>query len=262
LASATTTSGRPGVGRKLLGLLLLSSTLGCSQGWYSCPEGLTQRVLPPENLDLLEGLSPTKTPAQEAAKDARGGRPGEDGSASKAAPDVLPPLRKPTLPEPPPPAQTAEGAAPGGVPCRPLTLPEAIALAFQLQPRLRSALESIEQAARRQDIANAAFLPVATTGYHVGGFHLDVGGEGLPLGPAGQQLARAFTFVPFTGSLPIGLNVNTGYEVAELKVQWLIWDFGRRLGRSNQAGLALDIARLQADRARQTVANEVAVAYY
>jgi outer membrane protein TolC len=31
---------------------------------------------------------------------------------------------------------------------------------------------------------------------------------------------------------------------------------------SNQAGLALDIARLQADRARQTVANEVAVAYY
>src|SRR5262249_57136040 len=45
-----------------------------------------------------------------------------------------------------------------GVPCRPLALPEAVALAFQLQPRLRTALESIEQAARRQDIVRAAFL--------------------------------------------------------------------------------------------------------
>jgi outer membrane protein len=148
------------------------------------------------------------------------------------------------------------------VPSRPLTLPEAIALAFQLQPRLRSALESIEQAARRQDIVQAAFMPVAATGYHVGGFHLGVGGEGIPLGQAGQQLAQAFTFIPFTGALPVGLNVNTGYEVAELKVQWLICDFGRRLGRYRQAGLAVDVAQLQADRARQTVANEVAVAYY
>jgi outer membrane protein len=158
---------------------------------------------------------------------------------------------------------TAAGTRAGnGVLCRPLALPDAIALAFQLQPRLRSALENIEQAARRQDIVHAAFLPVATTAYHVGGFHLGVGGEGIPLGQAGQQLAQAFTFVPFAGALPVGLNINTGYEVAELKVQWLICDFGRRLGRYRQAGLALDIAQLQTDRARQTVANEVAVAYY
>jgi outer membrane protein TolC len=150
------------------------------------------------------------------------------------------------------------------VPHHPLTLPEAIALGFQLQPRLRSALEAIEQAARRQDIVHAAFLPAATTGYHVGGFHLNAGG-GLPVQPqvpALQTLAQAFTFVPFTGTLPIGLNVNTGYEVAELKVQWLICDFGKRLGRYNQAGLAYEIAQLQAERARQTVANEVAIAYY
>jgi outer membrane protein TolC len=156
-----------------------------------------------------------------------------------------------------------------GVPCRPLALPDAIALAFQLQPRLRSALESIEQAARRQDIVQAAFLPVATSAYHYGGFHLGVGGEGIPLGQAGQQVAQAaqqfaqaFTFVPFTGALPVGLSINTDYEVAELRVQWLICDFGRRLGRYRQAGLAVDVAGLQADRARQTVANEVAVAYY
>jgi outer membrane protein TolC len=148
------------------------------------------------------------------------------------------------------------------VQCHPLALPEAIALAFQLQPRLRSALERIEQAASREDIVLAAFLPVATTAYHVGGFHLDVKGPGIPLGQAGQQLAKSFTFIPFTGSVPVGLNINTGYEVAELKVQWLICDFGQRLARFKQAGLALDVARLQADRARQTVANEVAVAYY
>jgi outer membrane protein len=64
------------------------------------------------------------------------------------------------------------------------------------------------------------------------------------------------------GAVPIGLNINTGYELAELKLLWLVCDFGRRLGRYNQAGLAVDIAQLQTKRAYQTVANEVAVAYY
>src|SRR5262249_36321203 len=123
------------------------------------------------------------------------------------------------------------------------------------------ALEKIEQAARRQDVVHAAFLPVAATAYHVGGFHLDVGGAVVNV-PVPGQLAQAFSFIPFTGAVPVGLNLNTGYEVAELKVQWLLCDFGRRLGRYRQAGLALDIAQLQTDRARQTVANEVAVAYY
>src|SRR5207245_1704724 len=71
-----------------------------------------------------------------------------------------------------------------------------------------------------------------------------------------------FTFIPALGSIPIGLNINTGYELADFKLQWLICDFGRRLGRYRQAGLALDIAQLQTERAYQTVANEVAVAYY
>src|SRR5262249_51159958 len=53
-----------------------------------------------------------------------------------------------------------------------------------------------------------------------------------------------------------------GYELAELKVQWLVCDFGRRLGRYSQAGIATDIAQLQTQRAYQTVANDVATAYY
>jgi outer membrane protein TolC len=62
--------------------------------------------------------------------------------------------------------------------------------------------------------------------------------------------------------VPFGLHAATGYELAELKVQWLVCDFGRRLGRLEQAKLALDVAQLQTDRAYQTIANEVAVAYY
>ena len=62
--------------------------------------------------------------------------------------------------------------------------------------------------------------------------------------------------------MPVGLHLNTGFEVAELKVQWLLLDFGRRLGHFEQAKLAVDVAQLQTDRAFQTVANEVAVAYY
>jgi outer membrane protein TolC len=38
--------------------------------------------------------------------------------------------------------------------------------------------------------------------------------------------------------------------------------FGRRLGRYNQAGIATNIVQLQTQRADQTVANDVAVAYY
>jgi outer membrane protein TolC len=62
--------------------------------------------------------------------------------------------------------------------------------------------------------------------------------------------------------VPLGLSIQSGYELAELKLQWLICDFGRRLGRYHQASLTVDIAQLQTQRAYQTTANDVAVAYY
>src|SRR5262249_34012600 len=115
----------------------------------------------------------------------------------------------------------------------------------------------VEQARRGEDIAFAPFLPMAVAGYSVGGFDLNVGGKSVPLGPL-----PGFTFIPALGSIPFGLDIQTGYQLAELKLQWLICDFRRGLGRYGQAGLAVDIAQLQSDRAYQTVANEVAVAYY
>ena len=85
-----------------------------------------------------------------------------------------------------------------------------------------------------------------------------MGGQPIPL-PKGLP---GFNFLPGVGAVPFGLNLGTTFELAELKVQWLLLDFGRRLGLYEQARLATDIAGLQTERAHQTVANEVAVAYY
>jgi outer membrane protein TolC len=142
--------------------------------------------------------------------------------------------------------------------CPPLNLTDAIGTAFRLQPRLRVFLESVQQARGTETIAAAPFFPAAVAGYSVGGFDLNAGGSGVPIGGGTPN----FNFLPFTGAIPVGLDLRTGYEVAELKVAWLITDFGKRLGRYRQAELGVDIAQLQTDRAFQTVANEVAIGYY
>ena len=142
---------------------------------------------------------------------------------------------------------------------RPLTLTEAIELAFRYQPRLRIQLEGIAQARGRREIVASTFLPIVGGSYSVGAYDLGVGGQSISLN---GLKSPGFNFLPGLGALPVGLSVATGYELAELKVQWLVCDFGRRLGRLEQAKLALDVAGLQTDRAFQTVSNEVAVAYY
>jgi outer membrane protein TolC len=118
-------------------------------------------------------------------------------------------------------------------------------------------LETIAQARGREGIAFSTFLPIVGGNYDFGGYTLGVGGEPIRVGQG-----TPFNFVPFVGAVPFGLNIKTGYEFAELKVQWLLLDFGRRLGRYEQAKLAVDVAQLQTERAHQTVANEVSVAYY
>jgi len=141
---------------------------------------------------------------------------------------------------------------------KPMTLPEAISLALANQPRLRAQLETIRQARGQEQIAFSAFLPLVSGAYSVGGYGVGVGGNEVRISPQSPN----FNFVPFLGFAPVGLHASTEYELAELKVQWLLLDFGRRLGRYQQARLANDIAVLQTDRAFQTVANDVAVSYY
>jgi outer membrane protein TolC len=141
---------------------------------------------------------------------------------------------------------------------QPLSLPEAIKYAFRLQPRLRAQLELINEARGLQQVAFSTFLPLVAANYDVGEFSLGVTGNSIPV-PKGLS---AFNFIPGVGAVPFGLNIGTSFELAELKVQWLLLDFGRRLGRYQQSKLATEIAGLQTGRAYQTVANEVAVAYY
>ncbi|MFN5330749.1 MAG: TolC family protein [Planctomycetota bacterium] len=138
-----------------------------------------------------------------------------------------------------------------------MTLDSALAEAFRIQPRLKAQLESIEQARQGENIAFAPFLPVVSAGYSVGAYGVSVGGVGIPV-PGGGN----FNYLPSGGSIPIGFNFSTGYDLAEFRIQWLVTDFGRRLGRFRQAEIGADIARLQAARAYQTVTQEVSMAYF
>ena len=247
LPTNTTATEKLRVGVSLIGLSLLSSTFGCSHDKYAVNDSLTRRVLAPPDAGSRKKFAVRQTSAEEEA-DAS-----QTGSGQSDATDEVDSAKDDSAIRHPP---TEAGVEPGQA----LTLPDAIALAFEHQPRLKAALESIHQARGREDVAFAAFLPVLTGGYSGGGFDLNVGGAGIPL--TGLAGSPAFNFLPFTGALPIGFNQQTGYALAELRLQWLVCDFGRRSGRYNQAGLAVDIAQLQTERAYQTVANDVAGAYY
>jgi outer membrane protein len=223
---------------RLLWPLLMTAALGCSHQGYGYPNGLDERILAPPGIEVGNQDLPAKAKAE-----------APEGAAATPPRQMGPPEAR--LPPPTPAGEPLAEQA------QTLALPQAIDLAFRQQPRLRVYLETVEQARRAEEIAFAPFLPTAAASYSVGGFDLNAGGlsviPGLPPG---------FTFIPALGAIPIGLDIHSGYELADLKLQWLICDFGRRLGRYRQAGLATDIARLQSDRAYQTVANEVAVAYY
>ena len=94
---------------------------------------------------------------------------------------------------------------------KPLTLPEAIELAYRSQPRLRAQLESIAQAQGQRQIVFSTFLPTVAAHYDAGGFSLGVGGQPIPL-PKGLP---GFNFLPGIGAVPIGLNLGTTFELAE-----------------------------------------------
>ncbi len=222
------------ISRKLLLAGVTASTLaGCAT-----PErydsSLDKRALPPA---LAMRPQPTKPPDSDGVKQVR----------AEVASVVSPPV--PSSPGETVPLVSDPRSSPA-----PLSLSDAIALAYRLQPRLRVFLEGVVQSKGAETVALTPFLPSVVAGYSAGGFDLNVGGT-----PVGNQ---TFTFLPPAGALPFGLNLSTGYEQAELRVQWILADFGRRMGRYRQAELGVSVSQLQTDRAYQSVANEVALAYY
>src|SRR5262245_39852682 len=127
----------------------------------------------------------------------------------------------------------------------PLPLPEAIGFALQNNPRLRAALAAIERARGQEAVAFAPFLP-----------QIDL---------LNRFVATGKSTLPGAPG-PTGVVNVTGvghYAVwqSELQLQWTLYDFGRTAGRYRQAGLREKIAQLQALRAKETVAYDVATAY-
>jgi outer membrane protein TolC len=127
----------------------------------------------------------------------------------------------------------------------PLMLPEAVAFALQNNPRLRSALAAIERARGLEAVAFAPFLP-----------QVDL---------LNRFVATSKSILPGGPGLTGVVNITGigNYEVyqSELQLQWTLYDFGRRAGHYGQASMREKIARLQAVRAKQTVAYDVAAAY-
>jgi outer membrane protein TolC len=254
---------------------------GCASEPLELREVLSRRTDPPATVASgpISGqvTGPAAKPTAWADPMLSRTRASQDGDGRKATPEEaakmgLPPAIEEASsangldPQPPRPVATAADPNPDDSELdaiiaagRPLNLPEAIGLAFSHQPRLRAQLESIAQARGRQEVVGSIFLPTAGVSGSAGGYEVNAGGNAAL---NGLKVPSGFTFLPSTGVLPIGFNIGSGYELVDFKLQWLITDFGRRLGRYEQARLAVDVAQLQTDRAFQTVSNEVSVAYY
>jgi len=255
----------------LIGLVLAT---GCAHSHTELQDNLARRVVPdvdaPRQASQPQAKASDPAPTDANVQPAVASQPGQ-ASEARTENDRSAPL-PPALEGPPQRANSNRPPSPAvSLPSdsneatldaitatgKPLTVGEAVTLAFRYQPRLHAQLESIAQARGLEQIAFSTFLPIVAGNYDVGGFSLGAGGIPVQVGkPLGV------TFIPSLGTVPIGFNVGTTFELAELKVQWLLLDFGRRLGLHEQARLANDVAQLQTDRAYQTVANEVAIAYY
>src|SRR5262245_24805357 len=204
-------------------LVTLFLAAGCAHDPCCCRDNLGQRIQPPPGFDeflVIDTPSPPKDGKKEDKKKPETEEtlpPPKEGARSdktESEPSTFAALRQAGFEVP---DRGHEEGPPVG---KTLSLPEAIELAFRLQPRLRVFLEGIEQARGGEQVAFAPFLPTLAGAYSVGAFDLNTGGS----------IPNTFTFLPIGGAIPIDLEIRSRYELAELRLQWLICDFGRRLG--------------------------------
>ena len=130
-------------------------------------------------------------------------------------------------------------------PCEALSLSGAVETALRCNPRLREALARIDIAASERKVAFAAFLPTATASNTV-------------VAASDPLLSINAGDIPST----LGGGATDRFNLAELQAMWRMWDFGRTLGTYRGADIAVQIARLQYLRGRQTVTFDVEQGYY
>jgi len=237
--------------------IALALCAGCAPDRPYVPRReLAERILEPPTLATL--------PAEEMppATESDGKHNGDDHSEQ---PEEIPPPRSgrrlrvsqtSALAEPldrPVPAAREEPAPPvashSASASDELTLAAAIDLAYRNSPAIAAARARVDIAQADKEIAYSDFLPQLEIGYrHVAGD------------------TRPATFVLPTIPTAVG-NVAFGgaaeeFDVAELRAQWTLWDFGRTTSKYGQSLIAKEIAGLQYVRAQQTVAFDVTSAYF
>jgi outer membrane protein TolC len=121
-------------------------------------------------------------------------------------------------------------------------------MALCLNPQLAIAREAIASAQGDERVAFSGYLPTfqANSGFQA--FHSNVGS---------LTTASGRFVYPVRGFGPGSQDFN----VTDLQVKWIVWDFGRQVALHGQSLLKLDIARLQWERARQTMDFDVIQAY-
>ncbi len=189
---------------------------GCAHSQTDLQTSLTRRVTPIElGVDQPESRREITT-ADETAKDvmvrpAAASQRGQATATQSGTDPSVPPIPVPGIP----PSRLVSGSGsststPATLPSdsddaaldavaangRPLTVPEAIHMAFRFQPRLHAQLESIAQARGLQQIAFSAFLPVAAANYDVGEYSLGVGRQTDPSGEGFRDSASCPAWEP------------------------------------------------------------------
>ena len=171
------------------------------------------------------------------------------GCADLAAPPETAMLRSRVLPPRAIPATRpttapATASAPAGrslVPTGPISLPQAYRIALANNHTLRLAREDVGIAQQQVYVARSLFLPQVTAGY---GYDI-----------RDREVEVGFGAATFP-------TAEKEFQRAELKVQMTIWDFGRSLGKYEQAELGKQIADLQRRRMEQSVLYQTAKAYF
>ncbi|VTT98362.1 outer membrane efflux protein : Protein CyaE OS=Desulfobacca acetoxidans (strain ATCC 700848 / DSM 11109 / ASRB2) GN=Desac_0157 PE=3 SV=1: OEP: OEP [Gemmataceae bacterium] len=169
------------------------------------------------------------------------------GRVTAYAPVPADPPASPGPPKPPeqpgPPAPTLPGP-------EPITLAEARALAERVNPQLNRVRETVNRAAAEERIVFADFLPSL-------GFRHEFDAVTSRSGFTGVKPGRRFAQLPVRGYGPGAQD----FEVLDLELRHTVFQFGKRLARHDQAVLRWDVARLQTERARQSVAFDVSARY-
>jgi outer membrane protein len=132
-----------------------------------------------------------------------------------------------------------------------LTLEAAKSQAGRLNPMLGQSLAAVETAAGNEEISYSGFLPTLQGNYSYQAFTSQTGFAGTPIG-------GRFPVLPVRGFGP----GTQEFHVTELQLKWVIFQFGRQLAKHDQSILREEVARLQADRARQSVDFDVSEAYF